>query len=172
VLTDLSKIQFPVYYLGYLKPIREGNLLYYIRVKNGTEFIEVIDNLDYKEPSLSKRRLRVLGSGMALYRIKKCFFYYADLLKFATPVKYFVDSAGNVFNYRKSLRCTITYHVVDKITRTSLGAVVELKGLPIRFKILHYPIDFPKYASIINAGKAKLLYGLHDKIEDKKVIWL
>jgi hypothetical protein len=44
-----------------------------------------------------------------------------------------------------------------------IGAVIEVDGLPQRFKVLFRPIHNNSWAGILEINKLKFLYGLYDK---------
>lgn len=163
-----SRIQFPIYLVGYSPPIKEGEKTYYLYKKDDTEIVAVIDDKSVPGHSLARRRLSLLQNGVNLAKLKYAIFFISDLLKLSKKGTWFVDSEGYCFEYVKTKRVPLIFKEVSKIIPLNHGgALVEVKGIMSRFKVLHAPSIVDKYAGLLVLEGGYLLYGLYStKLKD------
>ena len=169
----LTEISFPVYKLGKRKPIVEDGLVFYL---NKTEeedgsivyFPKIIDDTNIDEISLSKRRLKLLEKGEKLFRLRYALFFISDMLKMTKGATWFIDSKGKIFEYVKRVRVPLIFKKIKEIIPIkSGGVIVEIHGIPYRFKSLFRPLIEQKYAGLLYFDNGYVLYGFYDKLYDK-----
>ncbi|HEY9702411.1 MAG TPA: hypothetical protein V6C58_08190 [Allocoleopsis sp.] len=169
---DLSRVSFPVYSIGYTKPVIEGGVSLYISFNSetGEPSYSIIDDTTIPKDTLAQRRLHLLSNNIKLKKLGKAIFFIGDLVKLAYRTKWFIDSKGTIFQYKKSSKVNLTFHKIDKLIRIPTGgAIVELVDFPGRFKSLFYPHEQVFYAGILHSGMSHILYGLYaDKPKDTK----
>lgn len=152
---------FPVYVLGKRCPeVDNGVLFYQYRLKEGIT-LKVIDDKNLEGDTLAKRRLQIKENK---HTLSKALFFLADLLKYASPATYFIDSNGKVFKYIKSTSAKLTFKKITAVHRIAMGALIEVEGLPGRYKCLFAPVEGQEYAGMLKvATRSYILYGLYDK---------
>lgn len=165
---SLMEISYPVFRLGNEKPLVEDGVVLYlsrIRDEDSSEIrttYKIIDDQNVPGDSLAARRLRLLSDSVPLKKLSVAIFFLGDLIKLAKSSTWFIDSMGNVFRYLKSTRVVLE---IKRITRTILipsgGAIIEVEGLPSRFKCMYKPAADEKYAGIIKYGLSYILYGFY-----------
>jgi hypothetical protein len=149
----------------------EGVVLYYRQYfieDKKVETYHIIDDTTLPQPTLALRRLELLKKEVKLQKLGKATFFLADFIKLANRNTWFIDSAGIVFQYKKHKRAKLTFKKIKRIIPiVSGGAIVEVEGLPSRFKTLHMPDLSNRYAGLIVDGMGYILYGLYqDKLND------
>jgi len=77
---------------------------------------------------------------------------------------WFIDSVGRVFQYKKTTRAKLRFYKVKTVLPVNgIGAVIEVEGLPQRFKVLYRPVDNHAWAGVLEFSGIKFLYGLYDQ---------
>lgn len=169
---NLSEINWPVFRIGENKPESDtaSGLVYYF-----TEYadldnndvkknVRIVDDTSVPHSSLSRRRLVLKGLGLRLHPINTAIYFLADLIKVAKATTWFIDSAGKVFQYKKAVSAKLTCHKVLKILPgQGMGVVVELEGIPTRFKTMFRPQEHFKYAGVLKWGMSNILYGFYEQ---------
>ena len=165
----LEKLTFPVFLIGKEEPIFENGIsyFYYIKVVKEGDDVEkmlVVDNKNVPGDTLSRRRLWMKNKGIALKKLKRAIFYFHDLVKACKGSTWFIDSKGLIFKYKKTTRLPIEYKKIKKVIHSSPGVVIlEVEGVPTRFKILYAPNPTMKYAGVLRMGMGYVLYGFFEK---------
>ncbi len=121
----------------------------------------IVDDKNVEGNTLGVRRLRLLEKGNKLKKLSKAIYFIGDVIKLGKKGTWFIDNSGYLFTYVKSRRVPLTFHKIAKIVPIQTGgALIEIKGLPGRFKTLHNPLNSDKYAGILIDGMKYVLYGL------------
>lgn len=171
-IAGLNDIVFPVYKIGDEKPQETDGVHYYMYGKDiddsdGKLLLKIVDDKNIDKPTLALRRLEAAKQGATLYKLSKAVFFLQDLIKLTKSTTWFIDTEGQVFQYKKTKRVNLTFKRVTKMMpiRTG-GAIIEVEGLPFRFKTLFEPHD-AKYAGLLSIGNSYILYGVYsEKPED------
>ena len=130
--------------------------------------IRVIDDTNIAAASFAHRRLRMKMDGVKLHRLKNAIFFLGDFIKLAKPKVWFIDSAGKLFNYKKSTRAKLLFHPISMVVPLSTGgALIEACGVATRFKVLYVPESDMTHVGILSLNKSLILYGLYDKQYDE-----
>lgn len=170
----LSEISFPVYKLRDSEPVKENGVSFYPydstyededgQVVEGMT-ARFIDDTALSGRTLAARRLALANLGVPLLKINRAIFFLGDLVKAATPSTWFIDSLGNIFNYKKASRAKLVFRKVTRVFPNDTGGViVEVQGMQTRFKALFAP-DIPReylYAGILLLGMSSILYGFYE----------
>ena len=126
--------------------------------------IKLIDDKNIKEGTLSRRRLKMRSEGAPMYPLNKAIFFLGDFIKMAAAGYWFIDVYGNLFTYKKSIRAKLVFKKVKKIIPAkSMGSIIEVEGVPNRFKTLHVIKESQRYAGILQHNGINILYGLYDQ---------
>ena len=165
---QLSEIHYPVYKLGVYKPSvseDETELYYYSKIENKdgevSESYKVLDDKKAPGDTLGKRRLYLANKGVKLYKINTAIFFVGDLLKLASSKTWFIDSSGKIFKHVKSKWVKLVHRRLTKIIRQpNGGAILELEGIPSRFKVLYAPTEFELWGQVLVDGLQYIFYGL------------
>lgn len=172
----LSCISFPVYHLGKDAPIFEDGKHFYlmgrdINEPDGVLKEIVVDDKRLPQHSLAMRRLALREKGVELKALKKAIFYISDMVKLSNGATWFIDSEGMVFEYRKSTRVKLTFKPITQVIPiASGGAIIEVKGIPQRFKVLHTPkMEEAKAAGLLFFKGMYILFGLYDQVYDDTI---
>lgn len=168
----LTEIAFPVYKLGSIEPIRDSGELYFRKLRRleDDSLVEtklVVDNRNLPGFTLAIRRLALLeDKEVQLYKLKSAIFFLADLLKLATPKTWFIDANGKTFRYIKTHTVKLIFKPIKRIIPVlSGGAILEIEGLPSRYKCLAKPSEYKKYAGMLHTSSgAYILYGTYDEL--------
>lgn len=165
---NLQEIVWPVFLLRKQQPTTEDGVTFYRSEYTSATSEEVdvslriVDDKRIAKPTLGKRRLALLASGVRLYPIGRAVYFLADLLKLAGSTAWFIDTAGVVFQHKKAKRVKL---LCKKITRVvsgdTTGAVVELQGIPTRFKTMFKPSSEELYAGVLQLGVGYIFYGFY-----------
>lgn len=171
----LDNISFPVFRLAAGMPTTQDGVSFFlygrdIQSEDAEYKVAVVDDKNRKEPTLALRRLAMKTEGIHLYPIKTGIFFLADLIKLAKKGTVFIDKEGNIFEYEKSQWVNLIFKPISKIVPNNVGgAIIEVKGLPFRFKTLHAPTQDQTHAGLLVYGNSYILYGLYDqKYDDTK----
>ena len=164
----LSEISYPVYKLGSYMPSEseDGNVLYfYSKIEDAdgeqSESYLVVDDKRVKGDTLGKRRLFLANKGVKLYKISMAVFFVGDLLKLAHSKTWFIDSLGKVFRYTKTKWVKLVHKKITKVIRQpGGGAVLELEGIPTRFKVLYAPTEAELWWQVLVDGFQYIFYGV------------
>jgi hypothetical protein len=152
---NLKEISFPVYRVGYIKPLQEEGVSFFLKVDNS---IEVLDDRSVEAPTLAKRRL-IMQSSTKLAKLTRAYFFLGDLIRDSDPKLWYIDSAGKVFQYIKSTMATLVSKKILNIIRINGGVLIEAEGTPGRFISLYPPTVEQKYISLLKLNKSHILYG-------------
>lgn len=164
---ELKSITWPVYWLGNLELKKEGTSIYVENEYLNTETLEthisklIIDDGSVVGDSLGKRRLKLYRT-CTLFPINKTIYFLGDLIKLATSKTWFIDNQGNTFTYRKTTRAKLTCHKIKNILPAiGMGAVLEVEGIPQRFKVIYRPFNDESYVGVLTTNNSYILYGLY-----------
>lgn len=164
----LAQISYPVFKIGNDKPAYIDGVVIYCRqylLDDNTEVARyhIIDDTEVPAPTLAKRRLILMQQGIRLKVLGKAVFFLGDLIKLANSTTWFIDSNGAVFKYTKVTKAKLTFKKIKyKHLIPSGGAILEIEGLPTRFKCLFAPKADEIYAGILQVGLSYILYGVYD----------
>lgn len=169
---NLTEVTYPVYRLKNSKPLEHKGIYFYaydnyVEDDEGAlisnKVVRIIDDTNIQASSLALRRLVIKTQGAALLKLNVAIFFLGDLIKLAKANTWFIDSQGKIFEVNKTTRCKLKFHKIAKvIPLTAGGAIIEVVGIPTRFKLLHYPKPTEMYAGILYNGKSMILYGVYD----------
>jgi hypothetical protein len=163
---NLSELHFPVFYIG-KQPNIEGNISFFITrkkmIESDIDYIKVIDDKSVLGNTLAERRLALASQGVALYKLKYAIYFLQDMIKITKGETWFIDSAGNLFKYKKSKSCRLVFKKVLKTLNHSGVFVLEVEGIPTRYKTLYPASPDQTWAGILYTPDGPLLYGLYNK---------
>lgn len=164
----LQEISFPVFKLKNEKPLESSGLVYYLQESFNTDTaeykrtIKIVDDRNVAHETLSRRRLDILANGGQLYPIRRAVYFLGDFIKLNGSGTWWIDSVGNVFEYKKSRRAKLRFFEIKQVwPLDTMGAVIEVHGLPQRFKTLFKPEFGVRWAGILDFDRNKILYGLY-----------
>lgn len=165
---NLTDIRFPVFRLLNKPPEWNNDLLVYantyMEVDTANEYTHT-KVVDGKVPgeTLSRRRLYLTNKNVALYPLKKAAFFLHDFIKLASSSHYFIDSEGKVFKYKKQTSCKLIFRKLTRVIPSeSSGSIIEVQGMPQRFKTLvniqsHYGL----WAGLLRYKGTWLFFGVY-----------
>lgn len=162
-LTQLETINWPVYKLGENKPqVKEGLVFYSSEIlddqDNLTTVYKLVDDKNINKTTIGLRRLQLPTD--KLFKISTAIYMLQDLIKLAKSTSWFIDTAGTVFQYKKSTRAKLKTHTIKQVLPVNgIGCVLEINGLSERFKSISIPNNQPYAVMLYYSGKV-LLYGL------------
>ncbi len=165
---SLIDISYPVFRMGTERPSKEGDVTLFIR-HYGDDSIsyKVVDDTSLHGDTIGKRRLQLLKDGVPVKKLGKAVFFLGDLIKMASPTVWLVDNNGLVFQYKKTTTALLTFKKIKYVHPISTGgAILEIEGIPSRFKTLFAPTDGERYAGILVLGISYILYGLYTQKYD------
>ena len=169
---SLQQINFPVFRLSTREPEQQDLLLYYrtesYNLDNASfkQNIRIIDDKSIDAPTLGKRRSIIKASGSLVYSINVAVYFLSDLIKLSTPNTWWIDNAGNHFKYQKFTRAKLKFYKIKNCyVLPGMGAVIELQGLPMRFKLLYKPDEDKTWAGVLHWDKNTVLYGVYDTFQ-------
>lgn len=164
----LEQIVWPVFRLGEKEPQRDGDVVYYateysdLDTNDRTATLRIVDDKSIEQPTLSRRRLKLATDDVPLFPIRQALYFLGDLLKVAKPTTWFIDSEGQLFQHKKSTRAKLIIKKIKNVfPTTGLGAVIELEGMPQRFKTVFKPSPDMEYAALLQTGLTYIFYGLY-----------
>jgi hypothetical protein len=167
---NLAEISFPVFKLRSTPPETQEGVSYYVSEtfnKDTAEYskkVRFVDDTTIDKPTLSLRRLAMQQQGIELLPISTAIYFLADLVKQSNRKVWWIDSVGKIFCYKKTQKARLKFYPVEQIyPLPGLGAVVVVKGVAQRFKVLFAPrANEAKWAGILEwqLGQ-KILYGLY-----------
>ena len=168
---NLADLSWPVFRVGETEPIVTKGVTYFLTVTQDDEETNIytehiVDDKSLPGPTLSARRMYLLGTTRKLYALKRALFFISDLLKTAKSSTWFIDSSGLLFNYRKTQSVPLEFKKIKSITSVSVGgSIIEIHGILQRFKVMFSPTEDEKYAGVLNMGYGQyLLYGLYKEL--------
>lgn len=164
----LEKIAWPVFRLGEKEPQRDNDVVYYateysdLDTYEHTATFRIVDDRSVAGDTLSRRRLKLAVDNVPLFPIRQAIYFLGDLLKVAKPTTWFIDSEGQLFQHKKTTRAKLTVKKIKNVfPTTGLGAVIELEGIPQRFKTVFKPSADMQYAALLQTGLTYIFYGLY-----------
>jgi hypothetical protein len=165
---NLLEISWPVFRLGEHKPTQEDNLIYYSKEYVDKESLatrvglRIVDDKLLPGATLGLRRLVVVDA--KLFPIRQAIYFLGDLIKIAKQTTWFIDNTGKIFQYRKTSRAKLGAHKITKVLPLDgMGAIIEVQGLPQRFKCMFAPKPEQYYAGILRWGLGYILYGFYNE---------
>jgi hypothetical protein len=170
----LAELAYPVFRLGTEKPIfTDGVVLYYrqyIIDDESKETYHIIDDTTIDKPTLALRRIELLKMGVKLQKLSRATFFLSDFIKLADRSTWFIDSNGQVFQYKKHKWAKLTFKKVKYVIPIKTGgAIIEVEGVPGRFKTLYVPDPSNRYAGLIIDGMGYILYGMYpEQLKDSR----
>lgn len=170
---NLWEIDYPVFKLGEEKPMTAEGVSLYLRQyldenKDVVSKILIVDDKTINKPTLGTRRLELVKLNVKLKPLGKAVFFLGDLIKLANKKSWFIDNAGNIFQYKKDERASLVFRKVTlQINIPSGGSILEVEGIPSRFKILYSPREDERYAGVLVSGRKYILYGVYNHLPTK-----
>ena len=167
---QLSEVNFPVYRLGRHGPVIHEGIAFYVHLREcdsgpPEEVYLILDDRNIPHQSLAMRRLHLQKQNVRLFKLKTAIFFIADMLKLSVGATWFIDSSGNIFEYKKSKKVPLMFKRITKLIPIQTGgAIIEVEGVSSRFKTLFTPRLEERYAGLLKIGRGYLLYGLYDKL--------
>jgi hypothetical protein len=166
----LTDINYPVFRLGSEKPTTVNGVTFFLRQYTGPDGehinkLLIVDDRNQTGATLAKRRLTIMQfENVKLKPLGKAVFFLGDLIKLATKNMWFIDSMGNMFQYKKTTSAKLMFRKIKKILNIpSGGSIIEVEGIPVRFKTLYSPKDYERYAGILVNGMSLIFYGVFDQ---------
>ena len=165
-----EEICWPVYSLGSINPQEENGVLFIRYIEEDKLVTKIIDDKSIEGGSLAKRRLILsFNPSIHLFKIKYSLFFLGDLIKMSKTSRWFIDSSGELFKYKKSRMAPL---ICKKITRVMKGlgnSFIEVEGRVQRFPILFHPKPEEKYAGLLKINNGYQLYGIYKEPFDNTV---
>jgi hypothetical protein len=111
---------------------------------------------------LAKRRLNLLANNVPLKKLSNAIFFMGYLVKLSASGIWFIDSMGNLFTHAKLNSSKLIFRkIVQKLPISTGGFIIEVEGIPTRFKCLHGPKPDEFYAGILEYKHTYVLYGFY-----------
>jgi hypothetical protein len=170
---NLKGISYPVFKIGEEIPSFDNGVCFYLRqyklednqVRN---VLLVIDDKNIDKSTLSLRRLSLMSDKVTLKKLSNAVFFLGDLVKLADRKSWFIDSNGEVFQYKKTKSVPLEFRRITKVIAISSGsAIIEVEGIASRFKVLYAPREDEVYAGVLKDGITYILYGVYTQKFDK-----
>lgn len=169
-IISLQELSYPVYKLPDKPNVDDGVIYYYSEQEKGDVTISkllIVDDIGVEGDTLAARRLRILADGTKVYKLSNAIFFLGDLIKLATPQTHFIDSNGKLFVYKKTTSVKLKFYKIKKVIPIPTGgAIIEVEGIPARFKVLTMPSDDTRCAGILHSGMSSILYGLYNYVPE------
>ena len=106
-----------------------------------------------------------MKDGVPLKKLGKAMYFLGDLIKLTKPNLWFIDNNGQVFNYLRHRTVPLIFTKIKKTIKIpSGGAILELEGIPSRFKTMYSPLPGEEYAGVIQDGMSYILYGVYKEL--------
>lgn len=173
---NLETVAWPVFRLSEREPFIDNGVVYYateyadLDTQDHTGTLRIVDDRNIDKPTLSRRRLELAAQEVKLFPIYRAIYFLGDLLKLAKATTWFIDSNGALFQYKKSQRAKLIVRKITKVLPTEgLGSVIELDGIPQRFKTTFKPDADAQYAAILKSGLTYIFYGIYK--DEPKESW-
>lgn len=165
--TTLQSLVWPVFRLGEREPQQLDGLVFYTKQYLDLEQVKftntyrVVDDRNIDKPTLGLRRLQI---GKELFPIGTAIYFLQDVIKLAKSTTWFIDTQGQLFQHKKSTRAKLqTYRIKQVLPAHGIGCVLEIVGLPERFKSLQVPKQTEPYCGILTYNGSNLLYGYYSE---------
>ena len=160
------EIVYPVFRIGSERPLFEEGVVLYLHLgkdEDSAPIYYIVDDKAIEGETLAKRRVSLLRQGIKMKKLGRAVFFLGDLVKLATASTWFIDSSGNVFRYKKTTSVTLTYKKIKQIIPIKSGGVIlEVEGIPSRFKCLFAPSKAVQYAGVLKYGMSYILYDVSE----------
>lgn len=168
---SLTEIVYPVFKIGSERPTQEDGVTLFMRLyEDGVNKYKVVDDKNLPGETLALRRLQLMKEGVPLKSLGTAMFFLGDLIKIAVPRLWLIDSIGNVFQYKKSISTKLQFKKITYVHKISTGgAILEIEGMPNRFKCMFAPTPNETYAGVLKHGMTYILYGLYEQKYDDTV---
>lgn len=166
----MSQVNFPVYRIpSGVELKREGTVRYVLReylLADGLTYkktVGVLDDTSIPEESLGRRRLVLKAQGVPLLALRHVCYFLADLIRH--PSSTYIDSSGKVFQYTKTTNVPLIFKKITKVLPNSsgLGTILEVEGVPTRFKSMISITKSQKYAALLRLPQGYILYGIYSE---------
>lgn len=163
-------IDYPVFKIGKEVPSFDSGVCFYLRqyklvdnqVRND---LLIIDDTNVSGETLAKRRLKMTSEKIRLKKLSNAIFFLGDLIKLTDRKTWFIDSNGNVFQYKKQKVVKLEFRRITKIIAlNSGGAIIQIEGSVTRFKSLYTPKDEEVYAGVLVNGITRIMYGVYKEL--------
>ena len=158
----LKDIAWPVYSMGNKIPSIEGKVSFTSTQTAKGITLHIIDDKSIEGNTLAERRLKLLVQNIPLFKFKYTLFFLSDLIKLAKPNKWFIDSLGRLFQYKKQSTAKLVFKKITNIIRGVGIVLIELEGSSNRYSCLYPPTPEQKYAGVLKIGGANILYGFYE----------
>lgn len=166
-------MSYPVYQLPTgIKLLTEGTRKLtrkeFVDKEGNTIFVErVLDDTSIEGDTIGKRRMVLASQEIPLVKLRTGVYFLGDLIKVAEPKRLFVDSNGYVFRYLKSSSVSLIFRkIVQKLpVPGGMGTVIEVEGIPTRYKTLQLSQLVGRYAGLLaRKGGGYILYGTYESL--------
>lgn len=154
--------------MGSTKPVIDDGIVVYFNIVRDDDtladdyHVQVVDDTSLPGKTLAARRIILMVQGTPLKKLSKAVFFLGDLIKLAKPYHWFIDSVGQVFNYRKQGTYKLVFRRITKlIPIPSGGAILTIESFNERFKCLYKPKLEEHFAGILQYGITNILYGVY-----------
>jgi hypothetical protein len=146
---NLFDIKFPIYSITRTyERIWDDMNVTYIRTVTGTY---VLDNKNVEGDTLGKRRLRIKNDIYKLYKPRKVYYNIVQLIK--ANEKYFIDTTGVVFQYKKTGTAKLVYYKVDEIIEAEDGeCILNIPSINYSYKTICRSAYAIKYIGLLNSA--------------------
>ena len=165
---NLMEIVWPVFRVSEHKPLVSDGVIYYKSEYSDKgddsviNNVRIVDNKNIPKDTLGKRRLELLAHDVPLQFIGRAVYFLGDLVKLAKPTTWFIDNSGALFQHKKTNTALLKCYRISKTMPTNgLGTVIEVEGLPNRFKTVFKPRADQYYAGILCMGASRIFYGYY-----------
>lgn len=158
-----------MYKIGNEMPMFENGVIFFLFGMD-TEYSDAeykmtfVDDKNRPEPTLGRRRLAMQAEGKTLKKLSSAIFFIGDFLKLAKARVCFIDSAGRVFEYKKTVTVKLVFKRITEVIRLPAGgAIICVQGMNTRFKVLFAPTDVVTHAGLLVLSNSYILYGIYTK---------
>jgi len=175
-INDWDSISFPVYRIPTGHNIqRDGTVLYSYRefmedeTKEVVPVVRILDDTGMRGNTLGERRMQLLQiPSVKLLKLPRAIYFFSDLIKLCTGSTNFIDSNGKVFTYTKSRTVPLLFRKIIKKfpILNSIGTIIEVDGLPSRFKTSYCLKSNEWVAGILKIDSSYILYGIYEELYD------
>jgi hypothetical protein len=146
---EISRVTFPVFRLRNYNWYKQDGLLILDD--------KILDDTNQPGDTLGARRLQTPHTN--LYQMRSCVTDHLGLIKQSGRDKFFIDSKGLPFIYKKTLTCKIKYHEILKVERKDVASLIRVKGIKRPFKVPRPPVNGALWAGVIYLhGSPWMLY--------------
>lgn len=166
----LGRVSFPVFRLTSRPPLVQEGVAYYsnsyidIDTNEISTHIKLLDDKNVRATTLASRRLWMKEQGAPLYPLRRAVFFMGDFIKVARSDYWFIDSNGFIFKYKKTIKVPLRFRRIKRvIAGRTTGSILEVEGIPERFKTMFIVRSSMKYAAILEYKGINILYGVYDQ---------